>query len=161
HAVNSGDQSLNIDRLRLQWRNSNRHRERHKSVDFGSGFTLARFAVTCIVQCNHGVAYTHGKYRMTAMREVAFQKNLFQISQRRTHARNALAEFNEVLFDKLLAEACPNKPRPQMPEVPTIKSELLNVVALEHPAQIMGDEFVRDGFAWSELQMSLGVPDVV
>ena len=41
------------------------------------------------------------------MREVAFQQNLFQIPQRRAHAGDALAKFNEALFNQLFAEACP------------------------------------------------------
>ena len=36
-----------------------------------------------------------------------------------------------------------------MPEVPTIKGKLLNVVALKHLAQIVGYELVRDRFAWA------------
>jgi hypothetical protein len=48
---------------------------------------------------------------VTAVREVTFQKSLLQISESRAHARDALAEFNEMLLDQLLAEARPEKPR--------------------------------------------------
>jgi hypothetical protein len=34
---------------------------------------------------------------VAAVRQVTFQKNLFQISQSRTHTRNTLAEFNEAV----------------------------------------------------------------
>ena len=44
---------------------------------------------------------------MTTMNKVALQKNLFQVAQRRRHRLHPLAEFDEVILDRLLGEAGP------------------------------------------------------
>jgi hypothetical protein len=46
----SGNKSFDIDRLHLQWRNANRHCQRHQTVDLGSGLALAGLAVAGIVE---------------------------------------------------------------------------------------------------------------
>src|SRR5262245_47023275 len=97
------------------------------------------------------MACAHRKHRVTAVREVTFQENLLQISLSRAHARNALAEFNEMLLDQLLAEARPEKPRLQAQEIPAIEGELLYVVALENLTQIMSDKLIRDSLARRQL----------
>ena len=56
---------------------------------------------------NNCVTHTHRKDRVTTMNKVALQKNLLQVAQRRRHRLHALAEFNEVILDRLLGEAGP------------------------------------------------------
>ena len=112
----SANEGFDIDRPDLQWRNANCHCQRHEPVDFGSGFTLAGFAVASVVHGNDGMADAHRKHRVAAVRKITFQKDLFQIPERRAHARNALAKFNEALLDELFTEARLQQPRQQMSE---------------------------------------------
>jgi hypothetical protein len=55
----SPDQRLDVDRPGPQRRNADRHRQRHETVDFCGGLTLAWFAITCIVHGNHGMTHAH------------------------------------------------------------------------------------------------------
>ena len=82
------DESLDIDRLRLQWRNANRHSQRHETINFGSGLPLAGFAVAGVVEGNHRMADTHRKDRVPAVCEIAVKKNLLEIPQCRAPAPN-------------------------------------------------------------------------
>ena len=54
---------------------------------------------------------------MIAVREFAFEQALLKITQRGRHALHALAEFDEVFLDELLAHARLEQPRQQMLEV--------------------------------------------
>ena len=70
------DQSLDIDRLCLQWRNTNCHRERHEAIRIGSRLAFAGFTIAGVVQNNHGMAHTQPdrKDRVPAMREVTYRR---------------------------------------------------------------------------------------
>jgi hypothetical protein len=135
--MSSPDERLDVDRLGLQRRDPDRHRQRHETVDLGGGSALAGFPIGCIVHGNNRMAHAHRKHRMTAVGEVTFKENLLQISQSRAHARHTLTEFNEALLDQLLAETRPEKPRLQVTKIPTIEGKPLHVVALKYLTQIL------------------------
>ena len=98
---------------------------------------------------------------MIAVRKLALQKNLFEITQGRAHARHPLAEFHEALLDELLAETRPEQPRRQVPHVPSVERDLLNVVPPEHLTQMIRDKLIGDGLARRRLQVPLRAPEVV
>src|SRR5262245_18376931 len=98
---------------------------------------------------------------MISVRELALEQGLFKITQRWRHALHALAELHKVLVDRVFGEAGSQEPRHEMPEIPAIEGKLLNIVPMEHLSQIMGDEFIRYGFPWRQLQMPLSMPEII
>src|SRR5215831_19270335 len=89
---------------------------------------------------------------MVSMCELAFKDDLLQIAQRRRHARDALAELDEVLLDELLTETDLEQPRLKVPHIPPVKSDLGDVIAAEQATQMIGDELIRYGLAGGRLQ---------
>src|SRR5262249_55812582 len=92
---------------------------------------LRRLAIASVVNCNHRIGCAHGEHRVIAMGEMALEQHLLEITQRGRHRLHPLAEFNEELLDKPLAEAGLEQPRQEVPHVPAVKSDLRNVVVLE------------------------------
>jgi hypothetical protein len=68
---------------------------------------------------------------MITVRELALQKDLLKIPQRRRHRLHALAKLDKVLLDELLVEAGLEQLRQEVPHVPAVKTDLRNVVALK------------------------------
>ena len=120
-----------IDFWHLQRRHPDGHRERHQTVDPTSRLTLGRLAVTSIIERNHGVGDAHAQDRMPAMRELAFEQDLLEVTQGWRHRRHALPKLDKVLLDLLLMKAGAQEPGPQVFHIPTIKANLLDVIALE------------------------------
>src|SRR5262249_13140866 len=89
---------------------------------------------------------------MVSMCELTLKDDLLQIAQRRRHARDALAELDEVILDELLAKPGLQQPRLQMLEVPAIERELPDVIAAEQIAQLPGDELIRNRLSRRHLQ---------
>src|SRR5215469_6549987 len=98
---------------------------------------------------------------MIAVRELALQKDLLEIPQRRRHALHALAKLDEIILNELLRESGLQQPRLKVAHIPTIEAELGDVVTPEQPAQMISDKLVRDGLARRRLQKPAGAPEII
>src|SRR5262249_1350314 len=125
----SADESLDVDdQLGLQRRDSNRHRQCHHAVDPAYRALLGWLAIAGIVDRHHPVTRTDRKDGMIPVRNLALQKNLLKIAQRRRHTLHPLAKLNEMILHELLAQTGLQQPRQKMSHVPSIKTDLRNVV---------------------------------
>src|SRR5262245_53768611 len=98
---------------------------------------------------------------MVSMCELTLKDDLLQIAQRRRHARDALAELDEVILDELLAETDLEQPRLKVPHIPPVKSDLGDVIAAEQARQMIGDELIRHGLAGRRLQEAAVAPKII
>src|SRR5262245_23825132 len=98
---------------------------------------------------------------MVSMCELTLKDDLLQIAQRRRHARDPLAELDEVILDELLAETDLEQPRLKVPHIPPVKSDLGDVIAAEQATQMIGDELIRHGLAGSRLQETAVTPKII
>jgi hypothetical protein len=73
---------------------------------------------------------------MAPMREMAFEQHLLKIPQRRRHRLRVLAERQEMRLDHLLTKAGTEQPRPEVPHVPPIEGDRLDVQLRKEPAEM-------------------------
>src|SRR5262245_50165476 len=98
---------------------------------------------------------------MVSMCELTLKDDLLQIAQRRRHARDALAELDEVILYELLAETDLEQPRLKVPHIPPVKRDFADTEATEKAVQLVGHELVADGPPRAELQETPRTPQIV
>jgi len=79
---------------------------------------------------------------MIAVRKLTVQDHLLEIAQRRRHALHTLTKLDEAVLDELLVETSLEQPRLKVAHVPPVRADLGDVVAIEQPAQMIGDKFI-------------------
>src|SRR5262245_44140617 len=109
--LSSNDQRRNIDLLCRQWRHTDSHCQRDHPIDASGRLALTRLAIAGVVERDDGIGDAHGQYRMIAVRKFALEQDLLKITQRWRHALHALAEFDKMILDELLAHTRLEKPR--------------------------------------------------
>src|SRR6516164_4480371 len=131
------------------------------AIDPANRTLLRRFAIAGIIERNDGIVRAHIQDGMVSMCELTLKDDLLQIAQRRRHARDALAELDEVILDELLTETDLEQPRLKVPHIPPVKSDLGDVIAAEQATQMIGDELIRHGLAGSRLQETAVTPKII
>src|SRR5262249_16090075 len=137
------DQRLNIElHRRPQCRGTDRHQELDHPVDPPNRAFLCKLTVSGRIALDVAIARSHLQHWMTAVAQLHFQNEAFEVVQRGGHAFETLAEADELVLNHPLAEPSVEQPWFQMLHVPSIERDLRNAVLIEHLFEVTRDILV-------------------